>query len=259
MNQKGFELLKVLEGCSLKAYKLEGEKYFTIGYGYSFDESITEDTVWTQKHAEEMLMKSVGKYEDYVHIHAGRYGFNFNENQISALTSYCYNRGEGGIIELLGVSKTIEEVSENIVEYWGRSYRYKNALIERRKKEKILFDTKVNSDTKVNIVKHTTKVSKSDIVKSMQNALNLSYDSKLAVDGKIGMKTLKVLKSTFVKNRTENEYAKWIQSRLKERGYCIKVDGIFGDESEKMLKSFQRNNKIKVDGICGYYTVTRLV
>ena len=42
---KGLALIKQFEGCSLKAYKLPGERYYTIGYGHSFDSAITAGTV----------------------------------------------------------------------------------------------------------------------------------------------------------------------------------------------------------------------
>ena len=101
-------------------------------------------------------------------------------------------------------------------------------------------------------------VYKASVIKSLQKALNSSYKLKLSVDGIIGTKTKTVLKTYIVKNYTKNAYAKWIQQRLKAKGYKIKVDGKFGTDSTKVLKQFQKDNKLTVDGKCGYNTVLKL-
>jgi N-acetylmuramoyl-L-alanine amidase len=99
----------------------------------------------------------------------------------------------------------------------------------------------------------------SNSVKKLQKALNSSYKLKLSVDGKLGTKTKTVLNTYTVKNYTNNAYAKWIQQRLKDKGYSIKVDGKFGKDSEKVLKQFQKDKGLKVDGVCGYNTCIKLV
>lgn len=139
INKLGLDLIKQFEGCSLKAYKLEGEKYYTIGYGHSFDQNITAQTVWTQKQAEDMLIKDLQEYCKYVDTMALTKFKTLNENQCNALMSYCYNRGQGGLRELLNHSKTIDELGNNIVVYWGSAVRYKNGLVRRRQAEKQLF------------------------------------------------------------------------------------------------------------------------
>lgn len=99
----------------------------------------------------------------------------------------------------------------------------------------------------------------SNSVKNLQKALNSSYKLKLSVDGKLGTKTKTVLNTYVVKNYTKNAYAKWIQQRLKDKGYSIKVDGKFGKDSEKVLKQFQKDKGLKIDGVCGYNTCIKLV
>lgn len=139
-NELGLAIIKSCEGCRLKAYRLIGEKYYTIGYGHSYDSAITKDTVWTQEEAEKALKKDLQKYENYVENYLKRYGFKFNSNQFSALVSYCYNRGPGGLDELLRNSKCINDVGKNIVKYWGSAILYKKGLVARRKREKTLFN-----------------------------------------------------------------------------------------------------------------------
>lgn len=96
-------------------------------------------------------------------------------------------------------------------------------------------------------------------VKNLQKALNDSYASNLKVDGILGEKTKAILKTHVVKNYTQNAYAKWVQRRLKSKKYMIGVDSKFGEKSSKILKQFQKNNGLTVDGVCGYYTCIKLL
>lgn len=139
-NDAGIELIKRYESCRLKAYKLEGEKYYTIGWGHSFDSSVNADTVWTQEQCDNQLRKDIEKFERYVNdIALGKFPA-LNDNQFSALVSYTYNRGQGGLKQLINNSDSIKELSDNIVVYWGGATRYKTGLVNRRKVEKALFD-----------------------------------------------------------------------------------------------------------------------
>ena len=95
-------------------------------------------------------------------------------------------------------------------------------------------------------------------IKALQKALNSSYKLKLSVDGVIGKKTKTAMKSYIVKNYTKNAYVKWIQQRLKDKGYKIKVDGKFGKDSETVVKAFQKENILTIDGKCGYNTILKL-
>lgn len=141
ISQSGIDLIKKFEGCSLTAYKLEGESYWTIGYGRTFDNSITASTVWTQEQAEEALIEDLAKYEKYVNNIALVKFPNMTQNQFNALVSYCYNRGQGGLKQLINASETLSEVSSNLIIYWGSAERYKTGLLRRRKAEQELFNT----------------------------------------------------------------------------------------------------------------------
>ena len=120
-----------------------------------------------------------------------------------------------------------------------------------------IFTTKTTTVTTSTTTKKVT-TDKASVVKSLQKALNSSYKLKLSVDGVIGTKTKTVLKTYSVKNYTKNAYAKWIQQRLKDKGYHIKVDGKFGNDSASVLKAFQKENGLTVDGKCGYNTTLKL-
>lgn len=140
MNEAGLKLLKSLEGCRLTAYKLGNEKYYTIGYGHN-GADVKKDMTITQAEADELFLKDLAKFEKYVDTYALKKFGELTGNQHAALTSYCYNRGLGGLKQLLAACDTISQVPAKMVELWGSNTTYKTALINRRKKEAALFST----------------------------------------------------------------------------------------------------------------------
>ena len=109
---------------------------------------------------------------------------------------------------------------------------------------------------------NNSKTNNSEIVKSLQRALNKDYNCGLDVDGIIGPLTIKAVNNNMVRNFTVGEFAKWVQERLIAKGYSLNefgVDGRYGNESEKKVKEFQANCGIDVDGIVGINTVNRLI
>ena len=109
---------------------------------------------------------------------------------------------------------------------------------------------------------NNSKTNNSEIVKTLQRALNKDYNCGLDVDGIIGPLTTKAVNNNMVRNFTVGEFAKWVQERLIAKGYSLNefgVDGRYGNESEKKVKEFQANCGIDVDGIVGINTVNRLI
>lgn len=109
---------------------------------------------------------------------------------------------------------------------------------------------------------NNSKTNNSEIVKSLQKALNKDYNCGLEIDGIIGSLTTKAVNNNMVRNFTVGEFAKWVQERLIAKGYSLNefgVDGRYGNESEKKVKEFQANCGIDVDGIVGINTVNRLI
>ena len=109
---------------------------------------------------------------------------------------------------------------------------------------------------------NNSKTNNSEIVKSLQKALNKDYNCGLDVDGIIGPLTTKAVNNNMVRNFTVGEFARWVQERLIAKGYSLNefgVDGRYGNESEKKVKEFQANCGIDVDGIVGINTVNRLI
>lgn len=53
-------------------------------------------------------------------------------------------------------------------------------------------------------------------------------------------------------------YVTELQDMLKDRGYTLKVDGKFESETEEVVKAFQADNGLKVDGVVGEKTWGKL-
>ena len=135
----GIELIKEFEGCYLTAYKNKGETYWTIGYGH-YGPDVYEGMKITKAQATSMLENDLNsEYVPHVNNIALPKFPDLNQNQFDALVSYDYNRGPGGLKQLVNNSSTIEELGNNIPVYWGSNSYYKKGLIRRRNKEKELF------------------------------------------------------------------------------------------------------------------------
>lgn len=216
-NDLGLALIKSLEGCKLTAYKLKGERNYTIGYGHS-DTTIKAGQTITQDEADYLLKLDLTKFENYVTKNTK---FELNENQFSALVSYTYNRGYKGFKQLMENTKTINELADNIVTYWGSNKNYKDVLITRRKKERFLFITPITST--VNVSRETLVIAKPTLR-----------------PGNMG------------------ENVNRLQKCLNTFGYGLVIDGIFGNKTYKALADFQKVNNIKIDGIYGNQSYTKM-
>ena len=132
MNEAGLRLLKNFEGCRLKAYKpVPTEKEYTIGWGHY---GVSAGTVWTQKQADDQLIKDLVKYENYVNsLHR-----NFNENEFSALVSFVYNCGLGSLQSLCR-NRNNKQIAEALLLYNKAGGKVLAGLTKRRKAERELF------------------------------------------------------------------------------------------------------------------------
>ena len=57
-----------------------------------------------------------------------------------------------------------------------------------------------------------------------------------------------------LKNGSKGEEVKELQKALVNAGYNIKVDGIYGKQTEAAVKEYQQKNGLKVDGLAGKQT-----
>lgn len=138
ISQEGIDLIKHFEGLRLQAYRLDGEKYWTIGYG-THNSSIYEGQVITEQEAEELLMEEVNKVTKQV-LEYCEY-LELTQNELNALVSFTYNTGFGNLQKLTGYqTRDKKEISEKILNYTkSESEANRNGLKKRRIAEQEMF------------------------------------------------------------------------------------------------------------------------
>lgn len=138
------------------------------------------------------------------------------------------------------------------------------------------------------LIKYNYNVGAHDIIfdKVMDSAVRqFQADNNLEVDGKIGANTRKALLNPIIKVTEPvpvvkvNPYprpsftsnirmgakspeVKWIQWQLLSLGYfdeASDVDGSFGADTDKVVRKFQTDRKLEVDGVVGVNTNKQLV
>lgn len=98
--------------------------------------------------------------------------------------------------------------------------------------------------------------SKKHLIMALQTEFNKQLGSRLSIDGIFGNATKNacpVLKSGMSGNIT-----KLVQFMLIVKGYSVVADGIYDNATINAIKSFQSNNGLSVDGLCGKNTFEKL-
>lgn len=261
MNQQGLVLLKSLEGCRLTAYKLKGERYYTIGYGH-YGADVKANQTISQTEADELLVKDLEKFEKHVTNYAVKKFPDLNENQFSALVSYTYNRGLGGLKELVNHSDTIAAMSDNIVKYWGSAELYKDALIKRRKKEKALFDLSIDNVDK-SVDKSVDAVAREVLQglwgngsdrKDRLTKAGYNYKEVQQRVNELLNKPVMPSYAPVLKRGCKGMQVERLQKVLNYLGAKLPVTGFFGDMTYYALIEYQKNNNLVPDGVFGCYT-----
>ena len=154
VSKTGIDLIKHFEGCRLEAYQDE-VGVWTIGWGITnADKSITGTTIKrglkiSQATAEKWLEESLNrKYLPKVMKYDTRY--NWNQNEIDALTSFAYNIGSIDQLTANG-SRSRATIAAKMLEYVKAGGVTYNGLVRRRKAEKELFlkPIEIEEDDKV--------------------------------------------------------------------------------------------------------------
>lgn len=135
IGNKGIDLIKSFEGCSLVAY-LCPSNVWTIGWGHTG--GVYEGQRITQAQADQLFIEDIKKYEP-----TG----NWNQNQFDALTSFSYNCGVGAMQSVIDSG----DITGEMALYINGSNGVLQGLVRRRKAEIELFNTPIE---KPNLLKY---------------------------------------------------------------------------------------------------------
>ena len=216
INQEGLNLIKSFEGLYLEAYQ-DAVDIWTIGYGHI--QGVSEGMKITVTEAEKLLSQDLKRYEQAVE---DAVKIEINENQFSALTSFCFNLGAGSLLQstllkLLNQGKIAEAANEFL--RWDKAGGQSLlGLSRRRRAERALFLSQPWSEFL------TWKPSK---------ALRLAAPGQPLMRG---------------------EEVRQLQQALIKAGFDLEADGIFGYKTDQAVKQFQQQHGLTADGIVGAKT-----
>lgn len=195
ISEKGLNFIKSFEGCDLVAKKYKGEKYYTIGYGH-YGEDVKPGQIITQQEADNLLRSDMASYEKAVERQTNYLG-GLNQNEFDALTSFCYNLGEGNLNLLTGgKTRNKPSIADHITAYYHSGNPANDAgLLRRRKAEKEMFLTPVGEESKSFLAHLVTKKDGVPLRKSMDHgadnvityfSVNTPVDLREKFDGNWG-------------------------------------------------------------------------
>ena len=114
-SQELIEFVKKYEGFKANAYILNGETYWTIGYGHHGPDVKAEQVI-SQETGERLLKADLDGACAYVLKHCDY--LQLTQSQLDALTSFTFNGGPGMLNQLTkNKTRNIEEIKEHITAY----------------------------------------------------------------------------------------------------------------------------------------------
>ena len=98
-------------------------------------------------------------------------------------------------------------------------------------------------------------------IKVLQTAINLDYNKKLKIDGIWGSNSKAALGNHYVKLGEKQYMVTAVQILLMLKGYACELQnpGKFDENLEKVVKQYQKDYQLTVDGVVGYYTFMSLI
>lgn len=174
-SNKGIELIQKFEGLRLTAYKCPAGVW-TIGYGHT--KGVQSDMKISQAQATQFLKEDLKSCEKCVNQYVK---VGLNQNQFDALVSFTFNCGGGALKSstlLKKLNKGDYTGAANEFLRWNKSNgKVLNGLIKRRKAEKELFLTPIESKHTYYIVK------KGDTLSKIAKEYKITYQQLAKING----------------------------------------------------------------------------
>lgn len=186
---------------------------------------------------------------------SGATGVVANGGMVYGLKKYklTYSRIAGYGAPKYDVLKSIEEVAKDVID--GKYGNGSEARKEKLEAEGYNYEEvkamvnkllKGTSSKKVTAKKDT--YTQKEFIQDCQSVFKIESDG---IPGKITMS--KVITISTIINR-KHKVVKYIQKYLKELGYKIEADGVYGSQSKNIMKKFQQSKNLKPDGVIGKQT-----
>ncbi|MCD8342519.1 MAG: glycoside hydrolase family protein [Clostridiales bacterium] len=223
----GLSLIKSFEGLCLTATKCAAGVW-TIGYGHTGTyngKAVCSGMTITKSAAEKLLASDLEGFESAVNSYVT---VSLNQNQFDALVSFAFNCGKSALkgstlLKKLNAGDYDAAAEQFLV--WNKitvnGVKQESAgLTRRRKAERELFLTGTTTTT-------TTTEEEHD------------------------MDTLR--------NGDNGQQVTVLQKLLNQLGASLSEDGIFGSKTESAVKTYQGEQSLTVDGICGPKTWAKIL
>ena len=142
-NDKALNMIRKFEGLKCKPYKLPGETYYTVGYGH-YGADVDPNRLYTITECHTLFYKDIKKFEKHILQCMSEYGYNFNNNEFSALVSFAFNIGNIRQLTNYGTRKK-EDLPYYMMKYCKDSKgNILQGLYNRRYEEAELYKTPVD-------------------------------------------------------------------------------------------------------------------
>ena len=129
--------VKDKEGFREKAYQ-DAVGVWTVGYGTTrmHGRPVKESDVVSEGLADELLQDDLEGFLKHVIDYGEDHGYDWNNNQIGALTSFCYNLGKGSLSQLTkDGTRSNEVIATKILLYHNAGGKKLPGLVTRRNEE----------------------------------------------------------------------------------------------------------------------------
>tara|TARA_R100000388_G_C7220366_1_gene148599 strand:+ start:70 stop:513 length:444 start_codon:yes stop_codon:yes gene_type:complete len=140
ISQEGIDLIKHFEGCELESY-LCSAGVLTIGYGTT--KNVVEGMKISQHQAEELLMKDLEEFEEYVE---DLIDVKLEQHQFDALVAWTYNLGPTNLktstLRKVLNKGAYDDVPEQMKRWNKAGGQVLKGLVRRRDAEALLFEGK---------------------------------------------------------------------------------------------------------------------
>ena len=255
VNKKGLELVKHFEGLHLDAYRCPAG-VVTIGYGttiYPDGNRVQMGDRITSTQAEELLKIDIEqKYAKHVKDSVV-FGKLKNENEFSALVSFVYNVGRGGLHSPNSIDRRIKAgedyiavITEELPRWTRGGGRVLPGLVRRRQAEIELFMTPGEEDSKIKFSVGDVNAEVTLFQKSLNIWLKVWEKPVIAEDGIFGRITLAAANDFARNNKINREDFVTIELFNRVVEYADNVRHNPVEEEETAVKVYTRGADIQL-------------